>query len=160
MLDLEVKLNLNEEQWGKLVWEEVSVVKFDLKKGFIQHTESLLKMVRASRRQFCLPPPCLDYVGVSAFLVLIGLGQPVPGRDHSDHSLHRHPPHGRAGQEQTVLWFLVWQVNSSPSQILQPVAGPGQCWAFSGQVVRVTGVTIEYVRPSPDMSSAPHDMLV
>ena len=42
MLDLEVKLNLNEEQWGKLVWEEVSVVKFDLKKGFIQHTESLL----------------------------------------------------------------------------------------------------------------------
>ena len=29
-----------------------------------------------------------------------------------------------------------------------------------GKVVRVTGVTIEHVRPVPDMSSAPRDMLV
>ena len=32
MLDLEVKLNLTVEQWGKFFREEVSVVKFDLKK--------------------------------------------------------------------------------------------------------------------------------
>ena len=42
MLDLEVKLNLTEEQWGKFVREEVSVLNFDLKNEFMQHTESLL----------------------------------------------------------------------------------------------------------------------
>ena len=79
-------------------------------------------------------------------------------------------PHPVAGQDLTVLGWSVWQVSPSPSQILQPVTGPGQCWALSGQagqvvkqldkVVRVMGVTIEHVKPSPDMYSAPHYTVV
>jgi len=78
--------------------------------------------------------------------------------------------HPVTGQVLTIMGFPVWHISSSPSQILRPVAGPGQCWAFSGQegrvviklgqVVRVTAVTIEHVRPLPDMSSAPKDMLL
>jgi len=78
--------------------------------------------------------------------------------------------HPTTGQVLTILGIPVWHISSSPSQILRPVEGPGQCWAYSGQegqvviklgkVVKVTGVTIEHVRPVPDMSSAPRDMLV
>jgi len=78
--------------------------------------------------------------------------------------------HPTPAQVFTILGVPVWSVSSSPSLLLRPVAGPGQCWAYSGQagqvvirlgkVVRVTGVTIEHVRPSPDMSSAPRDIVV
>ena len=66
MLDLEVKLKPDCGTVGKFVREGVSLVKFYLKKQFLQHTDFLL----------WLPPPSLNYVVVSA---LIGLGQPVPG---------------------------------------------------------------------------------
>jgi len=78
--------------------------------------------------------------------------------------------HPVTGQVFTIMGFPVWHMSSSPSQILRPVAGPGRCWAFSGQegrvviklgqVVRVTAVTIEHARPLPDMRSAPRDMLL
>eukprot|EP00092_Neocalanus_flemingeri_P019299 GFUD01020905.1.p1 GENE.GFUD01020905.1~~GFUD01020905.1.p1 ORF type:complete len:526 (-),score=203.16 GFUD01020905.1:211-1728(-) len=78
--------------------------------------------------------------------------------------------HPTPGQVLSLLGIPIWQHSTSPRQILQPHAGSGQCWAFSGQsgqvvlqlgeVVRVTGVTIEHIRPSPDLSSAPRNILV
>eukprot|EP00092_Neocalanus_flemingeri_P089608 GFUD01113386.1.p1 GENE.GFUD01113386.1~~GFUD01113386.1.p1 ORF type:complete len:514 (-),score=197.75 GFUD01113386.1:200-1705(-) len=78
--------------------------------------------------------------------------------------------HPTPGQVLSLLGIPIWQHSTSPRQILQPHAGSGQCWAFSGQsgqvvlqlgeVVRVTGVTIEHIRPSPDLSSAPSNITV
>eukprot|EP00092_Neocalanus_flemingeri_P024954 GFUD01027064.1.p1 GENE.GFUD01027064.1~~GFUD01027064.1.p1 ORF type:complete len:297 (+),score=110.51 GFUD01027064.1:69-893(+) len=78
--------------------------------------------------------------------------------------------HPTPGQVLSLLGIPIWQHSTSPRQILQPHAGSGQCWAFAGQsgqvvlqlgeVVRVTGVTIEHIRPSPDISSAPRNILV
>eukprot|EP00092_Neocalanus_flemingeri_P039670 GFUD01043202.1.p1 GENE.GFUD01043202.1~~GFUD01043202.1.p1 ORF type:complete len:675 (+),score=266.97 GFUD01043202.1:78-2102(+) len=78
--------------------------------------------------------------------------------------------HPTPGQVLSLLGIPIWQHSTSPRQIIQPHAGSGQCWAFSGQsgqvvlqlgeVVRVTGVTIEHIRPSPDLSSAPRNILV
>ena len=133
-----------------------------------------LKMVRASRRQLCLPPSSLSHIRVSASLfsadrtgLVDWASLSLGGSIVSTPLTTTHPV---AGQELTVLGWSVWQVSSSPSQILKPVAGPGQCWALSGQagqvvmqlgkVVTVMGVTIEHVKLSPDMYSAPHDTVV
>jgi len=78
--------------------------------------------------------------------------------------------HPAPGQGLSLLGFPLWQLSSSPTLILQQQSGDNQCWAFSGQagqvvlqlakVVRVTGVTIEHVRPSPDLSNAPRNIVV
>jgi len=175
MADLEVALNQTEEKLGNYVREEVGEVKIDLKDEFTQHTESLLSSWSEFHSDSFVSLPQVSAILESQLSVFsadrtglvdwasLSLGGSIVSTPYTT-------THPMAGQELTVFGWPVWQVSSSPSQILQPVAGPGQCWAFSGQagqvvmqlgkVVTVTGVTIEHVRPSPDISSAPRDMVV
>jgi len=174
ILELGVKVNRTDVSLATAI-SQIAEMKTDLRVELTEHSESL-HMVWAENQL----ESSVSLADVSAMLgsqlslyssdrtglidwASLSLGTTI----YSTPNTSNHPV---MGQVFTIMGFPVWHISSSPSQILRPVAVPGQCWAFSGQegcvviklgqVVRVTAVTIEHVRPLPDMSSAPKDMLL
>jgi len=173
-VDLGLKIKMTNASLAD-VSSEVAIMKTDLKKELAELTESLHISWSEKHSETSVSLPEVSNILHSELSLYssdrtgmvdwasLSLGGSILSTPHTT-------THPMAGQVLTVMGFPVWHISSSPSQILRPVEGPGQCWAYSGQegqvvirlgkVVRVTGVTIEHVRPVPDMSSAPRDMLV
>jgi len=174
IVELGVKVNLTDVSLDTAM-SQMLVMKADLKVELTEQTESLHMAWMENQLETSVSLPevsaMLDsqlslYYSDRTGLVdwaSLSLGATIDSTPNTSN-------HPLTGQVFTIMGLPVWYISLSPSQILRPVAAPGQCWAFAGQegrvviklgqVVRVTAVTIEHIRPLPDMSSAPRDMLL
>lgn len=175
VMELKVTVNQTEPKLSKTLTEKVGMMKINLMEELVQLTETLhsnwsrihvdttvsLPQVSALL-DTQLSQYSADRTGQVdwASLALGGIIISTPNTT----------THPAPGQGLSLLGFPLWQLSSSPTLILQQQSGDAQCWAFSGQagqvvlqlakVVRVTGITIEHVRPSPDLSNAPRNIVL
>ena len=172
LMELKVRVNQSEPKIDKTLTNKVDLMKINLMEDLLQQTETLpsnWSSVYVSTAVFLsqvssplatqLSQYSADCTGQVDWASL-ALGVAIISTPNTT-------AHPTPGQGLSLLGFPLWQLSSSPELVLQEQSGSPQCWAFLGQVilqlakvVRVTGVAIEHVRPSLDLSNAPRNIVM